>query len=373
LRVGKADKVAMTINGKAKAVKQDGEFVIFGDPPARDQAPPAKRPTGEDPVEQRATVHYFFLPEEVHLRAGSAKETEMRLRCVGRGEAQGELHFVAPNGISVEPASVQLGHMKEGDEKTVQIRIKAATDAANALHKVRVESVGNASSSGSLLVSVGVVMTEDKRVPTHADFVIRAPGYTMRVDQTSGVSYYLLDADGNRRHGFIHNTNFCFGIPALASGEDQWIMRYRLPCQFFWDTERTLTVGPGNGEGIRFKYTFHEDRIVIGLVSHPPNDPKREYTMWLGNFDSLGQPRQMGTCKLPESAPAAEWLYYPHPIHRQGVLLGLPEKTSLGKHGGGTAVSLPILAGQEVVLRFASEEEVKELFKEDKATPEKKD
>jgi len=59
--------------------------------------------------------------------------------------------------------------------------------------------------------------------------------------------------------------------------------------------------------------------------------------------------------------------------HRQGVLLGLPEKTSLGKRGGGTAVSLPMRAGQEVVLRFASQEEVKELFKEDKEAPAKKD
>src|SRR5260370_23589420 len=81
--------------------------------------------------------------------------------------------------------------------------------------------------AASLHGAVGVVMTEDKRVRMHADFVVRAPGYTMRVDQTSGVSYYLLDADGHRRHGYIHNTNFCFGIPALAAGDDQWVFRYR--------------------------------------------------------------------------------------------------------------------------------------------------
>jgi hypothetical protein len=77
----------------------------------------------------------------------------------------------------------------------------------------------------------------------------------------------------------------------------------------------------------------------------------------------------MAAGRVPEGSPAANWLFYPHTIHRQGVLLGLPEKTELGKRGGGTAVSVPMRAGQEVVLRFASEEEVKELFKEDKSEP----
>ena len=98
-------------------------------------------------------------------------------------------------------------------------------------------------------VSVGVVLTTDNRVPMFAQTVVRAPGYTMRVEQVGGVSYSLLDADGNRRHGMIHNTNFCNGITALESG-GKWAFRYRLPCRFFWDGKNTLTVGSGADGGV---------------------------------------------------------------------------------------------------------------------------
>jgi hypothetical protein len=255
--------------------------------------------------------------------------------------------------------------MNEGDAKAVRVRVKAAADAEAGLREVRIEPEGETPGAvGRLPVSVGVVITEDKRLALLAQSVIRAPGYTMKLDQTSGVSYYLLDADGHRRHGRIHNTNSCFGIPALASGEDRWVFRYRQPCQFLWEGERMLTAGPGGGERVRLRYRFHEDRIVIALVPHPPSDPKREYTLWLGNFDALGQPRPLGTHKLAGEDRAADWFFYPHPRYRQGVLLGIPEKTALGSRGGATAVNLPMRAGQEVVLRFVAEEELKELWKE---------
>jgi hypothetical protein len=365
VRAPKGDTIVATLNGKPMGLRQQGEFLIFGAPPApRPPAVPAARPGHpEDVVEQRATVHYSFLPEEVHLRAGSERDVALHLRCVGRGTAQGKLRLVAPRGIAIEPVSVDLGRMSDGEEEIVPLRVKAATDTASGLRTVGVEPGGETlAAAGSLPVSVGTVITEDKRVPLLAQFVIRAPGYTMRLDQMSGVSYYLLDADGHRRHGRIHNTNYCYGLPALVTGDDHWVFRYRQPCQFVWEGEKTLTAGPGGGERARLRYTFDEDRIVIALIPHPPSDPKKDYVLWLGNFDALGQPRALGSHKLARGSPAADWYFYPHPIHRQGVLLGVPEKTELGKGGGSTAVSLPLRVGQEVVLRFATEEELKSLF-----------
>jgi hypothetical protein len=77
--------------------------------------------------------------------------------------------------------------------------------------------------------------------------------------------------------------------------------------------------------------------------------------MWLGNFDVLGPARA-----LPGRKDGKDWFFFPHPVHRQGVLLGLPEKTALRGGGGSTAVSFPLRTQQEVVLRFATEEELKE-------------
>ena len=64
------------------------------------------------------------------------------------------------------------------------------------------------------MVSVGVVITKDVRRPRSAQCVVRAPGYTTKVDLYSGVSFYLLDADGHRRFGRFYG-NFTYGFPGL--------------------------------------------------------------------------------------------------------------------------------------------------------------
>jgi hypothetical protein len=179
----------------------------------------------------------------------------------------------------------------------------------------------------------------------------------MKVDHLSGVSYYLLDADGHRRHGHIHNNNFCFGLPALER-DGRWVFRYRRPCRFVWDGKNTLTAGSGDdrNEG-RLRYTFHEDRIVLGLIA--PTSPKLTFNLWLGNWDALGTPRHNGTQKAPYQPIEANWFFFPHPVHRQGVLLTLPAKKPLSHRG--TALSLPLRVRQEVVIRFATAAELPKL------------
>ncbi len=54
--------------------------------------------------------------------------------------------------------------------------------------------------------------------------------------------------------------------------------------------------------------------------------------------------------------------FFPHPIHPQGLLVFLPEKAPLSPMG--TAFHVPVRSGQEVVLRFATSEEVPALLQE---------
>jgi hypothetical protein len=357
VRVPPSDKPALTVNGKEQPARRDGDFLAFGELPRGAEA----RPPADAPAERQAAVHYSFLPEEVHLRAGGAGETAMHLRCVGAGEARGRLRLTAPKGMTAEPDSVDVAGMKEGAEKVVRVRVKSAADTAGGLYAVRVApDEEGVAAAGSLPVSVGVVMTTDNRVPLAAQTVVRAPGYTMKVDHVGGVSYALLDADGHRRHGYLHNTNFCFGLPAVER-DGKWAFRYRYPCRFVWEGKNTLTVGSGaDHDNARLRYTFHEDRVALSLI--PPTDPRLEYTMWLGNFDALGPARHGGAQKAPHEPVVADWLFFPHPVHRQGVLLLLPTKTPLSARG--TSVSFPLRAGREVSLRFATEEEVPALVKE---------
>jgi hypothetical protein len=349
VRAAGLEKLPVTVNGKQQPARRLGRFLTFGKL-VLDRDLPAKNPAEDEPRERRASVHYAFAPEEVHVRAGNGKETVLHLYCTGEGKTRGRLRLVAPKGITVEPAAVDVAGMSAGDEKVLRLRVKAEAGAANALHAVRMEPADGAmAATKELLVSVGVVITEDKRIPLAAQTVIRAPGYTMKVDQLSGVSYYLLDADGHRRHGRIHNTNFCYGLGAVARN-GRWALRYGDRCRFVWEGKNTLTIVSGNGqEQVRLRYTFHEDRLTLALV--PPTDPKLTYTMWLGNFDALGAPRHEGTQKQSGGLMAGSWFFFPHPVHKQGVLLQLPPKTPVDPRG--SAVHFPVRSGQAVVLRFA--------------------
>jgi hypothetical protein len=348
----------VSINGEARKARRDGDYLVFGEVPV-DAAPAPEKSGQAEASEPGAALHYHWMPEEIHLRAGGEKEATLHVRCVGRGEARGTLRLQTPREITVEPAAVELPNMTEGEARTVRLRFKAAAGAASALHSIRVvPDRGTPAAAGVLPVSVGVVMSEDIRTPLLAQWVVRAPGYTARVDQYSGICYHLLDADGNRRHGYIHNTNFCFGIGA-AQREGKWLFRYGTPSRFVWDSPNTLTIGSASDlHDARLRYTFHEDRIILGLI--PPTNPTAEQTMWLGNFDFLGTPRHAGTQKRPHDPITADWFFFPHPRHRQGVLLTFAGPIAVQPRGG--AVSFPMRVGREVALRFADEEELKSIL-----------
>jgi hypothetical protein len=318
------------------------------------------------PAERQAWLHYYFMPEEVHLSTGREKEIELRIRCVGQGLAQGQLRFSCPHGIEVEPALLDVPRMAEGQERTVGIRVKAAPHAPNVLHTVMIEPVGGAPAPiRKLLVSVGVVMTEDRLRPRLGEYIIRAPAYMMRVDMYSGVSYYLLDPDGHRRFGRMHGTNFAFGFPGVMR-DGKWSFAYGHPNQFVWkggavkqgrDTLEVGCAGLYNDGDVRLLYTFYEDRISIALVR--PTRPDREQTMWLGNFDQLLPPKHNG--KEADGKIVADRFFFPHPLYRQGLLIATPPSTALEFQSGGqryAAVNFPICTGQEVTLRFVEESEV---------------
>jgi hypothetical protein len=107
------------------------------------------------------------------------------------------------------------------------------------------------------------------------------------------------------------------------------------------------------------QYVFQEDRILIKFV--PPTPADRE-KVWLANFDALETPVHNGTQQAPLEPIVAEWLFFPHPVYRQGVLLRFPKQTpvSLLRSAIGplTAVSFPMRMGDEVSLSFTMREEL---------------
>jgi hypothetical protein len=362
LRVENNGAVALLVNGKKEpAAVRDGFLVYGGMPAGADGALPA--PT-QEAAETKAAVHAYFIPEEVCLKAGGAeREVAMTLRAVGRGEAAGSLRFVAPEGITVEPSTVELAPpLKEGDMRTVTLKIKARDGLAKGLFKLRCEPIGETRAAVEILpVSVGVVLKLDHLIPRLAQWVARAPGYTMKVDEFSGVGTYLLDADGHRRFGRFATLNFINGFGAVQRG-NEWIFRVQQACHQVWSAPDSLTI---LGSSERLQWTFREDRITIKLLDQTHAD--RENTMWLGNFDTLGAPVHNGAQEASHKPVVADWLFFPHPVYRQGVLLRFSKKTPVTLHlpsplypqsNGQAAVEFPVRSGGEVSLSFVTKEEL---------------
>ena len=85
--------------------------------------------------------------------------------------------------------------------------------------------------------------------------------------------------------------------------------------------------------------------------------------MWMGNFDMLEAPIHNGTQRVPHEPVIAEWLYFPHPKYRQGVLLRFGRKTPVTLYlttptNAQSAVNFPIRSGEEVSLSFTTKEEL---------------
>jgi hypothetical protein len=238
--------------------------------------------------------------------------------------------------------------------------VKASPGLAGGLYSIRAEPVGETPAAVEPLpVSVGVVLKKDSLIPRLAQWVARAPGYTMKVDEFSGVGTYLLDADGHRRFGRMTTLNFIYGFGALQR-DNEWIFRAQQASQQVWSAPDSLTF---LSDG-RLRYDFREDRIVLQYSN--PSRAEQEQTMWLGNFDTLEAPVHNGTQRVPWEPVEADWLFFPHPAYRQGVLIRFSKKTPVTLNipsnptagGGQAAVHFPMRSGDEVSLSFATREEL---------------
>src|SRR4030095_7761869 len=159
-----------------------------------------------------------------------------------------------------------------------------------------------------------------RRIPRLGQWVARAPGYTMKVDEFSGVGTYLLDSNGHRRFGRFATGNFIHGFGAVQRGND-WIFRAQQACQQVCSSPTSLTF---LSDG-RLNYEFREDDVRIKYLNPPRAN--EEQTMWLGNFDMLEAPVHNAPQRVPHEPVIADWLFFPHPVFDEGVLVRFSKRT----------------------------------------------
>jgi hypothetical protein len=110
-----------------------------------------------------------------------------------------------------------------------------------------------------------------------------------------------------------------------------------------------------------------EDRILIKYLN--PSRADREQTVWLGNFDVQQTPVHNGIQCVPHEPVVAEWLFFPHPVYRQDVLLRFAKKTPVTlnfptlypQSVGQAAVHVPMRSGEEVTMSFTRDTPVEGL------------
>jgi hypothetical protein len=356
-------KLKATLNGGPIEVRMADGFLEWGEVAksaankASDRTAVAVAANPEQTSEHRAALHAWFLPEEAHLARGGQREVQLHLRSVGVGQVTGRLRIETPEAVTADPAQIEVKPLGEGEDRVIKLIVRADKSAPQALRAIRlVPDDGLRTASCELPVSVGVVITEDHTRPMGAQYIVRAPGYTMKVDETSGVSFSLLDAEGRRRCGRIHNTNFVHGIPGVEL-DGKWLYHFGTPCSFIWPGGNMLTIGCGElyeNSGLRLAYKFYENRIAIAVI--PPTNPTKTPTMWLGTFEGIGPPRHNGKPDQRTDGPiVADRFFFPHPVYHEGLLLTTPPNTPLMYRG--TAVSFPIRRDQEIGIQFVPESE----------------
>src|SRR5204862_6463432 len=113
----------------------------YGVPPAKSEGDiVVSDATKQDP---EISGHSYFLPEEVRLQAGEAREVSLTLRAVGRGNATGGFRLAAPEGISVEPQTIDLSPpLAPGSERVVKLRVGARDSMADGLVELSLKPDG---------------------------------------------------------------------------------------------------------------------------------------------------------------------------------------------------------------------------------------
>jgi hypothetical protein len=78
-------------------------------------------------------------------------------------------------------------------------------------------------------------------------------------------------------------------------------------------------------------------------------------------FDALGAPTHSGSQDTSGKFTTASKLFFPHPVHRQGLLLEVPSSRPV-EIPRGAGVSFPMVRGEKVILRFIEAGKAAELM-----------
>ncbi len=256
-----------------------------------------------------------------------------------------------------------------------ELTIAVKPDVPSQLFSLRVSpesSTGAQFYAEELPVSVGVVITEDNRFPRMGDFVVRSPRYKMRVNKTYGNSYYLLDRDGQRRHGIVGGPgiSLAYGLPSVRdmSIDDSasthgpmhhgYLLRWGQETNGFW-------IGPSNLYGIppwggfQYNYRFTPEYIVFEMSQ--ANGKEYQLRLWyLLNPPTPNVTIQSGGNADGTGTEKYQWVCVDQPPLKDQILVMTPAQSGLTARTGGalTMECRNVHQGSKMVIGFVRPEEL---------------
>jgi hypothetical protein len=351
---------AVTLNGRKIEAKRDGDYVVYGNVKPAGTAAPALAALSPQ-------VNLSFFPVELRLAQGGEGKAVLKIRGANSTPASGALVVEHLVPLTVTPDRIRYGPLAEGEEKEIPLAVTARSDAPERMFTLRVApdaSGGAQCCPEELPVSVGVVMTEDDRLPHLGDFVARSPRYVMRVSKTYGTSYYLLDRDGQRRHGPLYGLSLSDGFPgvrdlavdagASTHGFEANILHWGQECAAFWPGKKSLLAIPLS-PGFRYGYRFMPEYIVFEI----PQASGKEYALRLGLFANpraeSGTQQQSGGNMDGKGAEPYQWVCVVQPPLRDRLLIMTPPQSGLRTQAGGPLLTVDfrnMRQGSRMVMGF---------------------
>ena len=208
LGVGIDEIRRMRLNGKSARAVQYGTDLLY-------QYPPGGRPLAvsvDRHAPRRGPVSARWRPGTLRLPTGGSAWISVELRNNGQTDLSGALLVDAPQGITIEPARMDLTDFAAGEERSFTLKVQAGPNAANQLQRIslRRENLGLAViHDEGLPISVGVAMQREQLWPGEFACKIFSPRYVLRIPYSDTVAAtMLLDPDGLRRHGTGNKKSF---------------------------------------------------------------------------------------------------------------------------------------------------------------------
>jgi hypothetical protein len=337
----------LAVNGAQASVQEAATGLLFGAIPAATD--PLLRAEPESPLTIRISPAVARVSERGRRAVTFTVRNDLRFPVSGWLEVE-EL----PSGLALDPPRPAFGTLASGDSVIVTATLVAegAQPGGRTLryrlhYRVAGADTVIRTAALALPVAVGPVLEAMYQHPQPAAYRVDAPGFTAKLDMTSGLWRYLADDDDTVRLD---------GSPLFTFSDGQRdLLTPGTTHAFTWPTEVPAHLKAHAYDRARYDLQFLNDRVVVTMDRDWTQFPTA-YVMVSGQWRSPGGPpawfrvlTQGRTTGGRDLVAAAELAF---PGSRWNLCFEFLPPQEVTFTGAGFSLALDILAGHRWTIGF---------------------